>query len=280
MATSGDVLESLKRDLALEHGAIFQYVIHAVQLRDTAIADTVKRVSREEMWHLEWLVEAITERDGEPTLDRADLFLSVAIGESLRKDVDTEQMALDHYASTLETIGDSDADLTALIERIMDDERHHKATFGRLADQVGREGDAAYAAAPLIQPADFAVIVPTMASEYTGILTYLWNKYGSGDCEDGELYFELAVDEMRHAGWVAGYGAGMGAPQPPAVPIDRVSFVHSPAEAKAAADTFEGLAEAFYAEKAPEAANPDLRGDMERAAAQHAYHRRQLDGIG
>jgi rubrerythrin len=255
-------------------------VIHAVQLRDTSIADTVKRVSREEMWHLEWLVEAITERGGEPTLERADMFLSAAIGESLRKDVDTEQMALDHYAKTLETVGDSDPDLTALIERIMDDERHHKAMFGRLADRVERDGDAAYTAAPLIQPAEFAVIAPTMASEYTGILTYLWNKYGSGDCEDGELYFELAVDEMRHAGWVAGYGAGMGAPQPPAVPVDQVSFVHSPAEARAAADTFEGMAEAFYAAKAPEAANPELRADMERAAAQHVYHRRQLRDMG
>ena len=40
---------------------------------------------------------------------------------------------------------------------------------------------------------------------------------------------------------------------------------------------FEGAAEALYAERAPQAANPDLRSDMERAATQSAYHRRKLE---
>lgn len=279
MVTSADVLASLNEDLALEHGAIFQYVIHAVQLRDTNIADAVKRMSREEMWHLEWLVEAITDRGGEPELARADVFTSIAIGESLRRDVDTEEMALSHYRRTLEVVGDSDPDLTALIERIMDDERHHKAHFASLAEQVEQAGEEAWAAAPRIQPSDLAVIGPTMASEYAGILTYLWGKYGSGDCEQGEQFFDMAIDEMRHAGWVAGYTAGLGiAPQPPAVPVDAVAFVHSPSEARSAAERHEGAAGSFYAAKVPEASSPDLRSDMERAAVQHAYHRRQLEG--
>jgi bacterioferritin len=280
MATSPDVLQSLDRDLALEHGAIMQYVIHAVGLRDTPIADTVKRAAREEMWHLEWLVEAITERGGEPTLDRADIFISAANGESLRRDVATEEAALSHYAITLGLVGDSDPDLKALVERIVDDERHHKEMFGKLADRVERDGEHAYAATPAIQPSDFGVIGPAIASEYTGVLTYLWNKYGCGDCEQGEQYFDMAVEDMRHVGWVASYVAGMGAAQPPAVPSDKVHFIHSTGEAKAAAGTFEESAESFYAAKTPEAANPDLRSDMERAATQHAFHRRQLEHMG
>lgn len=280
MATSSDVLESLRGDLALEHGAILQYVVHAVQLRDTALADPVKRIAREEMWHFEWLVEAITERGGEPTLERADMFLSAAIGESLREDVDTEKMALAHYARTLEIVGDSDPDLTALIEQIVDDERHHRARFGRLADQVEREGEEAYTATPCIQPSDLPVIGAAMVSEYAGILTYLMNKYGSGDCEQGEQYFDLAIDEMRHAGWVAGHAAGMGIPQAPPVPLGTVAFVHSTGEAKAASERLEGMAESLYAAKTAAAGDPDLRDDMERAAAQHAYHRRQIGEMG
>jgi bacterioferritin len=279
MVTSPEVLVALNQDLALEHGAIFQYVIHSVQLRDTAIADAVKRVAREEMWHLEWLAEAIRDRGGEPTLDRAPLFLSASLGESLRTDVATEGDALSHYERTLEILGESDADLTALIERIMDDERHHAAVFARLADGVDTDGEQAYEATPRIQPSDFGVIGPTMATEYAGILQYLWNKYGCGDCEQGEQYFDLAIDEMRHAGWAASYVAGMGVPQAAEVPADKVAFVRSAAQARERALVFEQQAEMFYAAKSPEAENPDLRSDLERATTQHAFHRRVLEGM-
>jgi bacterioferritin len=277
MATSTDVLESLRRDLALEHGAILQYVIHAVQLRDTAIADIVKRVAREEMWHLEWLAEAIRDRGGEPTLARADVFVSGTIGEELRTDVATEQGALDHYTATLGLIGDTDPDLTALIERIMDDERHHKHLFAGLAGRVELAGEEAYSAVPVIQPADLGVVGPTMAAEYQGILAYLWNKFGCGDCDLSEEFFEMAIDEMRHAGWAASYVAGVTVPQAPPVPVDKVTWVHSGVEAKEQARRLESFSEDFYAAKASEAANPDLRSDLERAAVQHGYHRRQLE---
>ena len=121
MTTSPEVLASLNEDLALEHGAIVQYVIHGVQLRDVAITDPVRKTAREEMWHFEWLVEAIGDRGGELVLDRADVFLSASMGESMREDVATEDRALAHYARTLELIGDSDAELTHLIERIISD---------------------------------------------------------------------------------------------------------------------------------------------------------------
>jgi bacterioferritin len=279
MLTSPELLASLNEDLALEHGAIFQYIIHAVQLRDTPIADAVKRMAREEMWHLEWLAEAIRDRGGELTLERAPLRLMAEIGETLRADVETEADALAHYARTLDLIGGSDPELTALIERIVDDERHHSAAFARLAEGVAVAGEAAFAATPVIQPAEFAVIGPVMATEYEGVLQYLWNKYGCGDCEAGEHYFELAIDEMRHAGWTASYVAGMGVPQAAEVPADKIVSVSSTAEAHLQAQAYEQSAQALYAVKAPQAENPDLRADLERAAGQHAFHRRNLAGM-
>ena len=279
MLASPEIIASLNDDLALEHGAIFQYIIHSVQLRDTPLADAVKRMAREEMWHLEWLAEAIRDRGGEPTLERAPVFVSAGMGESLRTDVETEGAALSHYEATLAIIGDSDPGLRALIERIMDDERHHAAQFTQLAAEVEAGGEPAYAATGRIQPSDFGVIGPTMTTEYAGILQYLWNKYGCGDCEQGELYFDLAIDEMRHAGWAASYVAGMGVPQAVEVPADKVAFVRSAAEAHERAQTLEQQAEALYAVKAPEAVSPHLRSDLERAAVQHAFHRRVLDAM-
>jgi len=276
MSASPDLIASLQEDLALEHGAILQYLIHAFLLRDSALTDPVRKVAREEMWHFEWLVEAIRDRGGEPALERADIFLSLSMTESMAKDVVTEQGALSHYAHTLELIGDSDPELSRLIERIADDERHHRATFERLAKIVRESGDAAYAAQAIMGPEDLAVVGPTIGLEYGSVLQYLFNKYGSGDCELGEQYFEFAVDEMRHLGWAANYVPGFGEPKPPPVPTDTVRFVRTPEEAADAAKRIEGVSAAFYAEKINQARNPALADDLARAASQHEYHRRLL----
>ena len=277
MATSPQVLASLNEDLAREHGAIMQYVVHAVQLRDTALNDQVKRMAREEMWHFEWLAEAIRDHGGRPALERAPLFVAASLAQSLRADVATEAEALSHYESTLQVLGDSDLELRALIERIMDDERHHATHFERLAEQVEEGGEDAFAATALIQPPDLAVVGPAVLSEYAGVLQYLWNKYGCGDCEVEEDYFELAVEEMRHAGWAVSYVAGTGVPHVVDVPTERVAWVGSSAEAMERARKVEAVAETFYDSKAPAAANPELRADLDRAAGQHRFHRHILD---
>jgi bacterioferritin len=273
MATSEEILASLDRDLALEHGAIVQYAVQGMQLRDSALSDPVRRMAREEMWHFEWLAEAIRDRGGTLSLERADVFLSVSMGESMAKDVDTEDLALEHYAHTLELVADSDPDLTALIDRIVSDERSHRDAFAALAHQVQADGEEAYAAHALTGPADIPVIGSTLGLEYAAILQYLWNKYGSGDCEQGETHFELAIDEMRHAGWVGAYLPGVVSPVAPPVPVERVRAVSSAEEASDAALLVEQQAAAHYAETTPQAQAAGLARDLARAASQHAYHR-------
>jgi len=280
MATSPEVLASLNEDLALEHGAIVQYVVHGVQLRDVAVTDPVRKTAREEMWHFEWLAEAIRDRAGEPALDRADVFLSTSMADSLREDIATEDRALSHYARTLELVGDSDPELARLIERIVDDERHHRTTFERLADEARVGGEQAYAAHPIMGPEDLAVVGPTIGVEYMSVLQYLWNKYGCGDCVQAEEYFDFAVDEMRHLTWAASYLPGLAEPRPPEVPSDRVQFVGSTAEALQVARLLEGVAEEFYPGKIAEAKSAALAADLARAAGQHEYHRYRLGLMG
>jgi len=281
MAASPEVLASLNEDLAMEHGAIVQYVIHGVQLREAAITDAVRKTAREEMWHFEWLAEAIRDRGGEPALDRADVFLSVSMVDSMREDVATEDRALAHYARTLDLVGDSDAELTRLIQRIVDDERHHRIAFERLAADVQTGGEAAFAAHPLMGPEDLGVAGATIGLEYMAVLQYLLNKYGCGDCERGEQYFEFAIDEMRHLSWAATYLPGLvSAPKPPDVPVDRVHLVRSVAEAHEATTMLEGTAAEFYSARIAETRNAALAEDLSRAASQHAYHRHRLKDLG
>jgi rubrerythrin len=198
------------------------------------------------------------------------------MGDSLTEDVATEDRALAHYAQTLELVGDTDPELTRLIERIVADERSHRSSFERLAAQVRAGGEQAYAAHPLMGPEDLAVVGPTIAVEYMTLLQYLWNKYGCGDCEEGEEYFELAVDEMRHLGWAASYVPGLMAPRPPDVPADKVKFVGSTDEAHELARAMEEQAGEFYAAKVTEAKDPALARDLARAAGQHEYHRYRI----
>lgn len=281
MSTSPEVLASLNEDLAMEHGAIVQYVIHGVQLREAAITDAVRRTAREEMWHFEWLAEAIRDRGGEPALDRADVFLSVSMGDSMREDVATEGRALAHYALTLDRVGNSDAELTHLIERIVADERHHRAMFERLAADVQSGGEAAYAAHALMGPEDLGVAGATIGVEYMTVLQYLLSKYGCGNCEQGEQYFEFAVDEMRHLSWAATYLPGLvSAPKPPDVPVDRVHFPRSTAEAHEVTTMLEGQAAEFYSARIAETRSAALAEDLARAAGQHEYHRYRLDDMG
>ena len=280
MTTSPKVLDALQRDLALEHGAIIQYLIHGTLLRDSAMTDPVRKIAREEMWHFEWLAEAIRDRGGEPALDRADVFLSASPSGNLTEDVSTEGSALSHYAATLELVGDQDADLTQLIERIVADERHHRVTFERLARKVAADGDETYAAHPLMGPEDLGVVGPTVGLEYASLLQYLFNKYGCGDCGAGEGYFELAVDEMRHMSWAAAYVPGVTEPRAPDVPADRVRFIHSTGEAHRAAELLEGAAAEFYSAKISQANDAGLAEDLNRAAEQHAYHRYRLGRMG
>jgi bacterioferritin len=280
MADSAKIVASLKVDMALEHAAIIQYVIHGVLLRDVGITDPVRKTAREEMWHFEWLAEAIRDRGGEPTIDRDEVFLPVSLAESMRQDVAAEERALSHYARTLELIGDSDPSLARLIERIVEDERHHKTTFERLASQIAASGDEAVSARPIMGPEDMTVVGPTIGTEYATILQYLWNKYGCGDCDQGERYFEFAVDEMRHLSWVATYVPGLGDPVPPPVPTDRVRAVNSTSEARSAAGQLEGQAAGFYSAKVGEAHNEALRDDLARALAQHDFHRAELEHMG
>jgi rubrerythrin len=196
------------------------------------------------------------------------------------EDVAAEDRALAHYAKTLALVGESDAELTELIERIVADERHHHVVFERLTVEVRAAGDAAYVAHPIAGPEDIAVIGPTIGTEYQSVLQYLWNKYGCNDCERGEQYFEFAVDEMRHLGWVASYVAGLGDPVPPDVPSERVRAVGSTADARKASGALEKTVAAFYPPMIDDAKSEGLREDLARALGQHDFHRKVLRRMG
>lgn len=279
---SVEVLDSLNVDLMKEHGAIVQYLLHATQVRDTALRYSVTEAAREEMWHMEWLIEAIRERGGSATLERQEgIFMSMGLVESLQADVSAEVDAIDHYGHTLRLIGDSDEELTRLIERIVDDERYHRGSFQRMADRVNTEGEPAYAARPEATPTDGVRVAPMFDLEYEGLLQYLWNKYGVGEDagDEAETYFELAINEMRHLNWLASCFGGMGVPNAPDVPLGEVVEPSSVEGARRRAAEYERKAEETIARARDGVEGEPLSTEMRRIDYQHGYHRYQLEHL-
>jgi rubrerythrin len=272
MATDPAVLQSLAADLALEHAAIYQYIVQAGQLRDTALAGRVMESAREEMTHMDWLMEAISDRGGVPTADRADVFLSASPKAGLLADVRAEDMALQHYTRTLEIVGQGDPDLRSLIERIIDDERHHRDDFRAMTAAVEREGEAAFVAAPRVPPSDVPALGQMIGLEYEGLLRYIWNRHAArGDCELADTFFDLAIEEMRHGAWTSECMAGLGEPQQPPQMTDRVVPLGGPAQARESAVAFEERARAEYASIVGRLSASAARSAAIRAAFQHDY---------
>jgi bacterioferritin len=274
--TSQAVLDSLNVDLSKEHGAIIQYLIHGAQVRDSVLRCSIFEAAREEMWHMEWLTEAIRDRGGASTLDRQEsIFASEGIVRNLQADVDAESDALAHYEKTLATIRDTDEELTTLINRIMDDERAHRTSFTMMADRVGADGEPAFLAKPAISPTDAGNSAPMIGLEYEGLLQYLQNKYGVEDRETAETYFELAINEMRHLKWVATCYGGL-PPQIPPNPKDRVAMTEGESQAFQRAEQYEGKAQQTIAAVSGKLAGTDIKNELGRIDFQHAYHRFQL----
>lgn len=277
MRASPQVLDSLNADLAKEHTAIYQYETHAAQLRDTMLAGAIRDIAREEMWHMDWLIEAIVDRGGTPSVFANVPFFSASFAESLRANVEAEIGALDHYRQTLAVVGGSEPDLIRLIERIMDDERHHEAQFEALVAEVSTAGDDAYRSTPEMDPAEMPAVAPLLAVEYEGLLQYLWNRWGSGDCEAAETFFELATNEMQHLHWIGEYFAGLGTPVPPQGVTERVAAVSDLPSALDRAQTYETGARAAISATAHAVSEEGLRDDLARVRFQHDYHRFVLD---
>jgi len=61
------IIVLLNHDLAGEHAAIIQYLIHAYAMGEGEMACEIEALAREEMRHLDWLAETIVELGGAPT---------------------------------------------------------------------------------------------------------------------------------------------------------------------------------------------------------------------
>ena len=204
---SAQIIELLRDDMRGEHQAIIQYLNHAYRLSYGVLGPKIETIAREEMRHLEWLGDAITELGGDPTMERATVDFEMASDpEQLRKDVVLEEHGIAQYQAHIDAIPDEA--IRRLLSRIVHDEQVHHGEFIDLAQQaedwLAQQPTAEADAAPAAPPQRVVDILNQgVRHEYTVILQYLFHSFMAEDKEISEELQMAAINEMQHMGWLS-----------------------------------------------------------------------------
>jgi len=201
------VIGMLRQDMRGEHQAIVQYLNHAYRLGNEELACEIEAIAREEMRHLDWLADAITELGGDPSMERdAPDFSHASAPEQMAKNVDLEQVAIDQYREHIEAIPDEG--IRRMLARIVHDEQVHKAQFADLRSEAQAwieslpESDAP--PTPKGPPRRLVDILNQgIRHEYTVVLQYLFHSFMAEDKEAAEELQNAAINEMQHMGWLS-----------------------------------------------------------------------------
>jgi bacterioferritin len=134
--TNEEIVALLKDDMKGEHAAIVQYLQHAYKLGEGEIPTEVEAIARDEMRHFRWLGELIVELGGDPIMERDPIFLDTPQDfELMVLDIEAEDRAIELYEAHLAAI--DHPRVRQVIERILVDERTHKAMFIDFTEELG-----------------------------------------------------------------------------------------------------------------------------------------------
>ena len=205
--TKKEIIALLNKDLEDEHGAIIQYLSHAYAMGEGEMACEIEAIAREEMRHLDWLAEAITELGGTPSLKRGTMIMTgKAVSQWMKNNVMLEEGAIAQYKEHIKLIPDGKVKRT--LARILSDEQSHRGDFAHFVDKSKREGAKDQRGSK--QSKVTKILDWGIEHEYTVVLQYLLHSYLANDEEIKQELQDQAVNEMQHMGWLAEEMVGSG----------------------------------------------------------------------
>jgi bacterioferritin len=201
------IIALLNQDLEGEHGAIIQYLTHAYAMGEGEMACEIEAIAREEMRHLDWLAETITELDGAPSLKRGKMRMGgELVADWMGNNVLLEEDAINQYKEHIKAV--DDPKIKRLLKRILSDEESHHGDFKHFVDKARKEG------AKDVRGSRQDKVTQTLnwgiEHEYTVILQYLLHSYMTTSDEVKEEMQDQAINEMQHLGWLAEKMVGSG----------------------------------------------------------------------
>jgi bacterioferritin len=198
--TKTEIISLLNHDIESEHGAIIQYLTHAYSVGEGEVACEIEAIAREEMRHLDWLAEKVTELGGTISLQRGKMIMKgTAVPAWMKNDVLLEEDAIETYKTQIKKI--DDPEIKRLLKRILSDEEAHHDKFDHFIDKTKREKlkDRRGKRTDKVS----GILNWGMGHEYTVVLQYLLHSYMAKDDEVKEEMQDQAINEMQHLGWLA-----------------------------------------------------------------------------
>lgn len=290
-----DLIRLLNQDIEGEHRAIVQYLYHAWQVPDEVLRGKLEGLARDEMRHLEWLSEQVVEMGAKPDLRRGQVVREGTVHDLLTADLKDEQAAIVAYGERIRMAEEAGrTELALLLERIRGDEEGHRDFLeGALASlpqessgptaepAAGTTEAGAGAAVPVVAPeAAAGAAVPAgtdgeslqwgIRHEYEVIMGYVLHALAGGDAEARHELLDLAVDEMKHLGWLAEHLTEKGGrPELEGVSPPTPSPLAAMLEGALAT---EGMVAHKYDEGARRTADEETKRLLERIRLDELYH--------
>ncbi len=111
-----------------------QYLYHNFVMPECEIGREMEMQAINEMQHLGWLAEELTDVGGVPDIEETGVDRSKDTADMLRADIAVEREVTKEYTGQIEQV--EDPDLKKLITRIRDNEIYHDELFTDLLDEV------------------------------------------------------------------------------------------------------------------------------------------------
>jgi bacterioferritin len=124
----------LNQGVRHEYAVTLQYLFHSYMTEDKELAEELHTTAINEMQHMGWLSEQLSERGGDPEMEHGDLVLGRDMVRNLKADIAVEQEVTRDYTEHLSEL--EDPELIELVERIRDHEIYHDALFKHLLGET------------------------------------------------------------------------------------------------------------------------------------------------
>jgi len=117
-----------------EYTVILQYLYHSFMTDDEEVSEEMQDQAINEMQHLGWLAEEVTDAGNVPDIEHTAVDRSEDTEDMLRADIAVEREVTKEYTRQIEEV--EDPDLKRLITRIRDNEIYHDELFSDLLEEV------------------------------------------------------------------------------------------------------------------------------------------------
>ncbi|HEY9766627.1 MAG TPA: ferritin-like domain-containing protein [Chroococcales cyanobacterium] len=207
-----EIIRRLNDNLLREHGAIIQYLQHAFILGEGGLRNKIEEIAREEMYHFQWLSEAVAGLKAEPTSERSPVFLEAPTpAELMGLNVRIEEEAIAFYLEDIRTI--DRPEIVALLERILRDEEEHREEFRVLQSSL-----TGVLAAGENSASEVGALDEAFKQEYAALLQTLRQSFLAPGCGMQRRMGDIAIENMKHMGWLGEEIAEKGGTPSPDLP--------------------------------------------------------------